>query len=64
MRKFDRFEGSTPDMLRYCLFSWWERIGSTKASGIPKLMMSEAQNFPELAVFYQQEVIQPGNDAD
>lgn len=59
--EFDLFEGSTQDMLRYCLFSWWERIGSTKASGIPKLMMSEAQNFPELAQFYQHEVMQPGN---
>jgi TetR/AcrR family transcriptional regulator len=59
--EFDRFDGSTRDMLRYCLFSWWERIGSTKASGIPKLMMSEAQNFPELARFYQHEVIQPGS---
>ena len=58
--EFDRFEGSTPDMLRYCLLSWWERIGSTKASGIPKLMMSEAQNFPELASFYQAEVMKPG----
>ncbi|NCS61615.1 MAG: TetR/AcrR family transcriptional regulator, partial [Rhodoferax sp.] len=37
--EFDRFEGSTQEMLRYCLFSWWDRIGSTKASGIPKLMM-------------------------
>jgi TetR/AcrR family transcriptional regulator len=25
-------------------------------------MMSEAGNFPELAAFYQHEVIQPGND--
>jgi TetR/AcrR family transcriptional regulator len=59
--EFVLFEGNTPDMLRYCLFSWWERLGSTKASGIPKLMMSEAQNFPELASFYQAEVMQPGN---
>jgi len=58
--EFDRFEGNSQDMLRYCLFNWWERIGSTKASGIPKLMMSEAQNFPELAKFYQHEVMQPG----
>ena len=58
--EFDRFEGSTPAMLRYCLSSWWERIGNTKASGIPKLMMSEARNFPELAEFYQREVMQPG----
>jgi len=55
------FTGATTEMLRYCLFSWWERIGSTKASGIAKLVMSEAQNFPELADFYQHEVIQPGN---
>lgn len=58
--EFDQFAGSSRDMLRYCVFNWWERIGSTKASGIPKLMMSEAQNFPELARFYQTEVIQPG----
>jgi TetR/AcrR family transcriptional regulator len=42
--------------------SWWERVGATKASGIPKLMMSEAGNFPELVHFFQQEVVQPGND--
>jgi len=59
--EFERFEGSTPDMLRYCLLTWWERLGSTKASGIPKLVMSEAQNFPELASFYQHEVMQPAN---
>ncbi len=59
--EFDHFDGSTADMLRYCLFSWWERIGSTKASGISKLMMSEARNFPELALFYQHEVMQPGS---
>jgi TetR/AcrR family transcriptional regulator len=56
-----RFTGPTSEMLRQCLFGWWERIGSTKAAGISKLMMSEAQNFPELADFYQREVIQPGN---
>jgi TetR/AcrR family transcriptional regulator len=58
--EFEAFEGSTPDMLAYCLHTWWDRVGSTKASGITKLMMSEAKNFPDLAAFYQQEVIQPG----
>ena len=60
--EFDSFQGSSADMLRYSIRAWWERIGSTKASGITKLMMSEAGNFPELAAFYQNEVIQPGND--
>jgi TetR/AcrR family transcriptional regulator len=59
--EINNFKGPTSEMLRQCLFGWWERIGSTKASGISKLMMSEAQNFPELADFYQHEVIQPGN---
>jgi TetR/AcrR family transcriptional regulator len=59
--EFECFQGSTADMLRYCITAWWQRIGSTQASGITKLMMSEASNFPELAAFYEQEVIQPGH---
>ncbi len=59
--EFLSFEGSSSDMLRYAMTSWWERIGKTRASGITKLVMSEAQNFPEIAAFYQEEVIQPGN---
>ena len=58
--EFAAFEGSTADMLGYCMTVWWNRVGATKASGITKLMMSEAQNFPELADFYREEVIQPG----
>ena len=60
--EFDTFEGSTADMVRYCMRVWWERIGATRASGITKLMISEARNFPELAAFYQQEVIRPGTE--
>ena len=60
--EFAAFEGSTAEMVRYCLRVWWERIGATRASGITKLMISEARNFPELATFYQQEVIRPGTD--
>ena len=47
-------------LLRAILLGWWERIGSTELGGIPKLMMSEARNFPDVAVYYQQEVIQRG----
>ncbi len=58
--EFERFEGDSADMLRFCLTSWWERIGATPASGITKLMIGEAQNFPELATYYQREVMEPG----
>jgi TetR/AcrR family transcriptional regulator len=56
------WEGSSADLLRACMTRWWERIGSTKASGIHKLLMSEARNFPELAAFFQTEVMQPGDE--
>jgi TetR/AcrR family transcriptional regulator len=58
--EFAAFEGNSAEMLGYCMNVWWDRVGATKASGITKLMMSEASNFPELAVFYQEEVVQPG----
>lgn len=58
--EFETFEGNSAEMLTYCLNIWWERVGSTRASGITKLMMSEAKNFPEISAFYQQEVIAPG----
>lgn len=60
--ELDAFEGSSAELLRYCMQSWWERIGMTAASGITKLVMSEAGMFPEIAAFYQQEVIGPGHD--
>lgn len=60
-QEFEVFEGSTSDMLRYCMRVWWERVGSTQASGLTKLMMSEGANFPELAEFYRQEVVRPGH---
>ncbi len=60
--EFETFDGSSADMVRYCMKMWWERIGATRASGLTKLMLSEARNFPELAAFYQREVIQPAQD--
>jgi TetR/AcrR family transcriptional regulator len=58
--EFDAFPGSTADMLRFFMRMWWERVGKTPASGITKLVISEASNFPDIAAYYQQEVIQPG----
>jgi AcrR family transcriptional regulator len=54
-KEFEEFEGTTVEMLRYCMRIWWERVGSTKASGLTKLMLSE------LAEFYRREVVQPGH---
>lgn len=57
--QFDAWQGSSADLVRLCLNTWWERIGTTQASGITKLMFSEAQNFPDVVAFYEREVIAP-----
>jgi AcrR family transcriptional regulator len=54
------YEGSSPDLLRDLVNTWWSQIGATKLGGITKLMMSESGNFPELAKFYHDEVITRG----
>ena len=51
------FDGHSAELLRHVILSWWVRIGATKASGISKLILAEADNFPELARFYQEEVM-------
>ena len=56
-----RFEGPTAQLLEYLMLEWWRRYGATKASGISKLVMSEANNFPDLARFFQDEVVTPGH---
>ena len=60
--ELDAFEGNTPDMLRMFMTMWWQRVGITKVSGITKMMLTEAAHFPELAHFYQQEVIAPAHE--
>jgi TetR/AcrR family transcriptional regulator len=55
------FTGTTAALIPYMMHMWWDRFGSTKASGLTKLMMSEATNFPDLAVFYYAEVIEPNH---
>ena len=57
--EFNNFKGPCTVLLKTLMLEWWRRYGSTKASGIDKLIMSEAHHFPDLAAFYQEEVIDP-----
>jgi TetR/AcrR family transcriptional regulator len=59
--EFLTYEGSAADMLHHCMSTWWHRIGSTQASGITKLMISEGGHFPDIVQFYQEEVVRPGH---
>ncbi len=53
----EKFPGSSTDLVRQLVRGWWEMTGSTKIAGIPKLVIAEAGNFPDLAKFYYDEVI-------
>ncbi|KFI06082.1 TetR/AcrR family transcriptional regulator [Massilia sp. BSC265] len=51
------FDGHSADLLRSVVMNWSRQIGQSKASGLGKLMLAEAVNFPELATFYREEVM-------
>jgi AcrR family transcriptional regulator len=47
------------EQLRLFFDKWWETVGATRYAGIAKLVVAESGNFPELARFFQEEVILP-----
>ena len=55
------FTGSSSELLSFLLHTWWQRLGTTPAAGIHKIVLSEVRNFPELAQFYTDEVIVPAD---
>lgn len=54
------FEGPVTELLREVLGGWWTRLYDSPASAVFKLIITEVRNFPEIAQFYAQEVVQPG----
>lgn len=52
--------GSSFNLLEKLLDNWWGKIGPTDFAGIPKLMVAEARNFPEVAQYYYENVIRRG----
>jgi len=55
------FTGSARDLFERLVREYWRLVGETSLVGIPKLMMAEANNFPELARFYYEEVVTRGH---
>ena len=54
------FQGSAADLLQQLLFGWWEQIGKTPMAGVSKLIACESKNFPEVAQYYHERVINRG----
>ncbi|MYM33737.1 TetR family transcriptional regulator [Duganella sp. FT94W] len=55
------FDGPSGELLSTLLLRWWTEIWATPLGGITKLMLSEGNNFPELAQFYNEEVVARGS---
>ena len=55
------FVGSTSELLGHMMLTWWAEVGANKLSGICKLMVAEASNFPEIATHYHDTVIVRGH---
>jgi AcrR family transcriptional regulator len=53
-------EGDAFALLARLLEGYWSQIGETPFAGIPKLMVAEAHNFPDVAQFYYEQVILRG----
>ncbi len=49
--------GTAREAIVSLVHRWWERVGETRLCALPKLILSEAGNFPELARFYSENVI-------
>ena len=65
--RLDEFEemiklhkGPSDVLLRQMIKGWWQSVGETRLSAIPKLIISEAGNFPELAEFFVNKVVKRG----
>jgi AcrR family transcriptional regulator len=52
--------GPAGDLLKAIVMRWWEMVGENPIGGLPKLIFAEARNFPEIARFYAEEVIERG----
>jgi len=54
---YNQFEGNTSDLITEFVSGWWRHIWHSPLSAIPKLIFSEAGNFPEMAEFYTETIV-------
>ena len=51
------YKGPTDHLLRQLIRAWWTNVGETRLSAIPKIVISESGNFPDLAQFFVETVV-------
>ena len=53
----EEFEGTQAELLRHMINGWWMGVACTSLSAIPKIIVSESGNFPELAEYFTRTVV-------
>lgn len=53
----EQHQGSSEDLIRNLIKFWWDVMDSSRIGSIPKLVLAESGNFPEVANFYFEEAI-------
>lgn len=56
----ESYSGSASSLIEILVKQWRQNVVESKLSGIPKLIISEAGNFPELGKFYLEKVVKRG----
>lgn len=56
-QQIEVFDGSASELISHLVTQWWQTVGESRLCGLPKLIISEAGNFPDLARFYVENVI-------
>lgn len=56
----DEYKGATVDLMQGLVQFWLDNVIHTKICGIPKLVIAEAKNFPDMARFYVDNVVTRG----
>ena len=57
-QKIASYDGSSVDLFYRLLMGWWEQFGATRLSGIIKLLIAEAQNFPEVIQYFHDQALE------
>jgi AcrR family transcriptional regulator len=51
------------DLLRDFIFGWWQMVGATTLGAVPKLLVAESGNFPELVRWFHDTLISRAHGA-
>lgn len=56
-QRMQAYDGSASELIGQLVKQWWATVGESRLCGLPKLIMAESGNFPDLASFFVEHVI-------